>query len=82
MIYREVGNNKYFIVSATLTLVTLASLASVRVVVKCFVFLSSANEVSTGPTCQFGYVCLWFVCTVSGLFFQGFICLNDQAHFA
>ena len=27
-------------------------------------------------------VCLWFVCTVSGLFFQGFICLNDQAHFA
>ena len=31
-------------------------------------FLSSANEVSTGPTCQFLWFCL-FVC-VSGLFFK------------
>ena len=37
-------------------------------------FLSSANEVSTGPTCQFLSVCL-FVCLsvcVSGLFFKTF----------
>ena len=32
-------------------------------------FLSSANEVSTGPTCQFLYVCL-YVCMFSGLSFE------------
>ena len=36
-----------------------------------FLFLSSANEVSTGPTCQFGYVCPVFS-----------YCLNDPANFA
>ena len=37
-----------------------------------FLFLSSANEVSTGPTCQFLCVCVFvclFVC-LSGLFFK------------
>ena len=42
-------------------------------------FLSSANKVSTGPTCQFLYVC---VLGFPVFFFQGFLCLNDQSHIA
>ena len=42
-------------------------------------FLSSANKVSPGPTCQFLSVCLVVWLSVFPVFF---FCLNDQAHFA
>ena len=45
-----------------------------RILEASVVFLSSANEVSTGPTCQFLCVCLsvcLFVCLSFRSFFQG-----------
>ena len=64
------------VVAVIIELVIIVVAVSIVIVVVIFVaviidklpFLSSATEVSTGPTCQFGFVCVC-VC-LSGLFFK------------